>query len=431
MDEVLDLLGTLNDRDVPHCVLRNFGFASGEAHDGDVDILVRSADRAAIDRVLRDAEFYPFAGDTTRQTRYRGYVPSARSIVTLDLYWDAPTYNGLPILEPGALDRRRRVEGIYVPAPADYFVELVFHPALNKNRYRSEYRAELDRLRGSVDPDAVRAHAEGLFGTPGRRAIDSALDGEYAAVLDAKWRLVAAGLERRPALAARFGWNLVGRRKLLRPARSVARRLGVGETPTVAVVGPDGVGKSTAIAGIEAALEDGGIDTRTAALGLHSGATPFLRAVRWAYNRLSGTDSQSAARDRGTATLGSRASAPKATVPVVDWLLRYALARAGDADVILADRYLHELAVYAEPERFEWLLDRFEPSQGYVLDDAHERLAARSEFDAESVATFRTRLETLDWKRVPVESDPAATVDALLKRIVPKLLASLSDSERF
>ena len=430
MKKIVDTLTTLEAAEIPYCVLRNYEFASDGTTDGDIDVLVRSEDREHIHELLTAAEFYPFEGDTTHQTRYRGYLSSERAIVTIDLYWDNPTYNGLPILDgERTLANRRPYEDIWIPSEEDYFVELVFHPALNKNQYRDKYRDELERLRQNVDRDTVRSHGEQLFGDPGRQAIDAALEGEYDRIVGNKWGLVRAGLKRKPALSLQLLWNLILLRELVRPIRSVGSRLRIGGTPVIAFVGPDGVGKSTTIEQLEESLTEMGVGTESAVLGVHSGATPLLRTVRRVYNRLSGTPSQSEARKAGSASLGKRSTTWKALVPVLDWIIRYVLAQSRAGDALLADRYLHELVVYADPGPLRHLFKIFEPSQGYILDDTQDRLSERSEFDEESVEAFRNRLHELDWERITVEATPEETVDELLELIVPKLLKSLSRTE--
>ena len=430
MEEIVDTLTTLEAAEIPYCVLRNYEFAAGGTTDGDIDVLVRSEDQERIDDLLTAAEFYPFEGDTSRQTRYRGYIASKQTIVTIDLYWDDPTYNGLPILDgEQTLANRRRHEDIWILSEEDYFVEMVFHPALNKNQYRRKYREELERLRHSVDGDAARSHGKQLFGDRGKQAIDAALQGEYDRIVEDKWRLVGAGLRREPALVLRLLWNLILLREVVRPLRSIGNRLRISGTPVIAFVGPDGVGKSTTVERLAEQLGENGIETKSAVLGVHSGATPLLKTVRRVYNRLSGTPSQSEARKTGSATLGERSTTWRAIVPVADWIIRYVLAQSRDGDALLADRYLHELVVYADPGPLRHLFKFFEPSQGYILEDTQDRLSERSEFDEESVEAFRNRLHEIDWDRITVEATPEETVDELLELIVPKLLKSLSRNE--
>lgn len=431
MDDVIEPLRRLEEADIEYCVLRNYEFAMGGDLDGDIDVLVRAADRDRIDQLLRDERYYPFEGDTTRQTRYRGYVESSREIVTIDLYWDEPTYNGLPFLDGDlVLDRRRRVGDIWIPSVEDYFVELVFHPTLNKNRFRTKYRSELEDLREDVDKDLVRSHARRLFGKPGVQTVEFALNGQFEAALDNKWTLVRTGLRRNPRHVPRLVYNLFVLREVIRPLRRVFDLVIPRPKPVVAVLGPDGVGKSTVVKGIQEILEANGLEVREKKLGVHSGAGPLLRGVRRLYNAVTRSEPDSEAKASGSADLGPKSSTLKAAVPVLDWWLRYLRTWLGTGDVLVADRYLHELPVYFEPGPFSRLIQWSEPPvfAGIVLTDDLEALAGRSEFDSNSVETFEDRLGVVELPRVSVSDDPEETLDAVLSEVVKTYLSKRSRS---
>ena len=431
MNGLMEILAEFEKKNICYCVLRNYEFAFGGEINGDVDIIVESSDRSKINEILKSYRYYPFEGDTTHQTRYCGYVPDIKQIVTIDLYWDTPTYNGLPILDGSqVLENRRRYEGVWIPSKEDYFVELVFHPALNKNRYRQHYRDELNRLRQEVDRESVQSHANRLFGKEGRVAVDAALEGDFEKIIANKWQLVFSGVQQQPTVLLTLLWNLIILREIIRPLRSATDYVRPSKKPIIAFVGPDGIGKSTTIENIREVLQNNGINAQVARLGIHSGATPLLRTVRRVFNYISGTPSQSKERQAGEATLGSKSATWKAAIPIVDWVLRYLSAQIKNADVILADRYLHELVVYTEPGIFENLFEPFGPAQCYILEDSDEELVCRSEFDKQSVKQFQDRLRYLDWERISVDGGPDATVDTLLERIVPELLKTMSNLEQ-
>ena len=430
MDELIDIFQKFESAGVRYCVLRNFGFVEGDNIDGDIDILVSSEDSVIIDEILREKEYFPFEGDTTHQTRYKGYVSSIGQIVTIDLYWDHITYNGLPFLDrERVLQNRRRYNDIWIPSKTDYFLELVFHPVLNKNRYREKYLCELDRLRDQVDPESARSYAKECFGATGKDAVDFALAGDYDIIIDQKWELVRQGVKKQPRSLFTLVWNLIVLREIIRPAHAFFEKTPIGSTPVIAFLGPDGVGKSTVVQEINERLQANGIDSDTARLGVHSGSTRVLHSLRTVHNWWTSTSSQSVERSQGTATLGPRSSTGKAVPLVSDWIYRYLLANIRSPDVLIADRYLHELVVYADPGIFRSLFGVLEPDIGIILDDEIESVANRSEFSRDSVEEFQKRLKEIDWETFEVQDDSDSTVDQLMEFIVPRILARQSKTE--
>jgi thymidylate kinase len=437
-ETVVETLHALEAADIRYCVLRNYEFVTGEPIDGDVDVLVRENQRERVVDVLDQHGYRPTAGDTTRQTRFRRFVPDERAFVVIDVYWDAPTYNGLPILDgTRTLEHRRRYpedvpgdETIFVPRAEEYFVELVFHGALNKNRYREFYRAELERLRTEVDRDTVLAHGADLFGAQGRRALELALDGNLEAVVEGKWRLVLAGCRSYGRVIPLLVWNLVVLREVVRPLRSLIRRYRPGRpAPLVALLGPDGAGKTTVARQVAQRLQDTGVDSRVAELGVYNDGTKLMTMAKQLRDggddtsQSGATDSENDSSHPGTAetdarSLGSRRSPVTATVHLLDIWLRARRARSG-TELVVADRYVHDILLYDDPGPLERLFGWFErpPFLGIVLTGPVEVVAARSEYDAESIERMYQRLEQLDFEQVDVDQPVEDVVADVLELI--------------
>jgi len=415
----VETLQALDNTGIEYCVLRNFDFATGGSIDGDVDVLVREQQREEVFRVLEKEGFHPKQGDTSRQTLFRRYVPEERDLLLIDIYWDGPTYNGLPILDgEQTLDNRERYPAddpagsqIYVPRDEEYFVELVFHGALNKNRYREFYREELDRLRAEVDPATVLSHARDLFGVLGRRAMQDALDGNFERVVDRKWRLVLAGCRQNALLVLLLVWNLLVLRNVVRPLRSFVRRHRPGRpAPVVALLGPDGAGKTSVAEGVAQALQAAGFDSRVAALGVYNDETKLMSLATeidggdGADGTADDDDSDSETPNGGSRSLGSRRSPAVGAVHLLDIWLRVRNARAA-GDIVIADRYAHDILLYDNPGPLRRLFQRFErpPFLGIVLAGPVSVVAARSEYDEESVGEMYSRLDELEFPRVDVD----------------------------
>ena len=407
-----------DERGIPYCILRNFESLYEGNIKGDIDVLVSSEDRRTVLDIFSTLNWQKRRGDTTCQTRFTTICLDRRSKIVFDLYWDTATYNGLRLVDGNRILANKRRQGdIWVPSEEDYFVELVFHSILNKNGVPQRYRSELRRLTDSVDRSAVYAHAAALFGKAGRSVIETALREEYDELPSLKPTLIASGLWRSPSSLGPLLFNLIVLRELIRPAKRLGGKLNpLSSVPVLAVIGPDGVGKSTAVEGVAERLEAGGIDTTTKTMGVHSGGSQFLRTVRSVYNRLVGWEPQTEAIEAGTATLGSRSSELKAVALFVDFLIRYTQVQRSGADVVIADRYLHELVVYAHASRLRHLFSIVEPARffGVVLDGDPSEVADRSEFDHESVVEFYRRLEDVRWKRIDTDGGPEVTTEALL-----------------
>ena len=406
------------EREVSYCVLRNSESLYEGDIKGDIDVLVQSSDRQIIFDIFSTLNWQKRGGDTTCQTRFTTICLDRESKIVFDLYWDTATYNGLRLVDGNRVLANKRREGdIWVPSDEDYFVELVFHSILNKNRVPQRYCSELRRLTDSVDRSAVYAHAVELFGKAGRTAIEKALREEYDELPSLKPKLIATGLWRSPSSLGSLLFNLLVLREVIRPAKRLGEKLNpLSKVPVLAVIGPDGVGKSTVVEGVTERLEAEGIDATTKTMGVHSGGSRFLRTVRSVYNRLVGWEPQTEAIEAGTATLGSRSSELKAVALFVDFLIRYVQVQRSGADVVIADRYLHELVVYAHASRLRHLFSIVEPARffGVVLDGDPSEVADRSEFNQESVVEFFSRLEDVRWKRINTDGGPEVTTKALL-----------------
>lgn len=415
---IIDTLHRIDNNDIPYCILRNFEFAKGGPVYGDVDILAPKTKKNLLEDLLRNDGYYRHIGDTTHQTRYLSYVPEERELITLDIYWGSPTYNGIPFLDgQRVLSNRIKYNGIWVPSDEDLFVELVFHSILNKNHYRNRYQRKLRQLRKSVDESQVTNHARSVFGSKGVKVIKLALDGKLYTALDFKWDLVSSGVINSPFKGWSLFRNLVLLRKIERPMKSLKNRLMPTSTPVIAILGPDGVGKSTTVEQVTDSIEGNGFRVRKSKLGVHSGATKILGTLRSLYNRVQRQNSvYSTEGEQKCQRLGPRSSTLITPILLFDWLLRFISAQTSGADVIVADRYLHELTVYNNPGLLSWFIRQAErgPFYGVVLTGDPNTVAERSEFDAESITKFQDTLRDFDLQVVDTSEGPEAVTDAVL-----------------
>jgi thymidylate kinase len=243
-------LEELDAAGVRWCLLR-------DGHDGssggDLDLLVARDDLPELDRVLVEAGSVPVPSWGYGTHRFFLHHDGDRDRWTkLDVVTEL-SFGGAFSLRSGAegecLSRRRREAGSWVLHPDDAFWGLLLHRLLDKRTIDEPSAERLRELsaRASVDGPLARAlAARAPAEWPPSLMLDAARRGSFSE-LEAK---LAPALARSWASRARGGvWR---RRSIERIARWVAkpatawRRRGLA----VAVLAPDGGGKSTLIDGL-------------------------------------------------------------------------------------------------------------------------------------------------------------------------------------
>jgi sugar transferase EpsL len=129
---------------------------------------------------------------------------------------------------------RQRYEGQFVPAPASEFIYRLVK-VVSKSNATATHLARLRQL-AAIDPLAVQERFRTVFGETGRLADEWVADSAQIAAL----RMIARRRGRAPLLAA----------KLRRRVKRVLRPPGF----QIAVLGPDGVGKSTLLQNLSETL---------------------------------------------------------------------------------------------------------------------------------------------------------------------------------
>jgi thymidylate kinase len=308
------------------------GQGAGASENGDIDLLAK--DPAAIERELDRVMGRPElrVARTYVIQRYHGW---GQVDVLPDLEW-----NGVPYADVGEVFERavRDSEGVLRPAAGhDAFISWMtslLWGGFFKHKYAGVITGAV-----SSDPGLLRSALDVAFGVSwGRELFKLAEEGR--AEESARWTrplrraLVVAGL-RRDGGRAVHGWVshwFLELRHHLRPAM-----------PMLAVLGPDGSGKSTVIQEVIARLADRRISTlychwrpRLVGRGAEAGAGPV-------------TD------PHGKPPRGRVASVLKLGLLAADWFigdlwkLRHARAKA---KVVLFDRYYDDLLV--DPRRYRY-----------------------------------------------------------------------------
>jgi thymidylate kinase len=233
------------------CVLR--GEANLAAPPGDVDLLVAPADLGRVRTVLEAHQFAPVSySGRDSHSLFVGYHPHTETWIMLDIVTELAYGPFLDIqthAAAGCLARRQRIGALYVLAPEDAFWTLLLHCIIDKGTFAHRHAVRLQELVDGAHTDSPLAQQITSACPPGWNAVRlvaGVKQGDWS-VLTRLAPTLAAGWRRSESIDAR--WRALTNRALQFPARALARlrRRGV----SVALLGPDGAGKSTLVAGIK------------------------------------------------------------------------------------------------------------------------------------------------------------------------------------
>jgi thymidylate kinase len=325
-----------------------------EAPTGDVDLLVAPADADALREVAVGLGFVPLPGweSAPDLILVRYDRPSDRWLlldVATAVSFRAPRALQLADAAAPVLSRRRLRDGIAVPADADAFWLLLLHCLLDKRGVAPHDRGRLQQLVGTSSSSPVaRAACRAAGGRLTPEAFMAAVRSGAWETLDELGGRLAAELKRHRA--ARERWRAFSK-DVVSTARKpllLRRRRGVN----LALLGPNGVGKSTAAAALQRSFP---FESRVVYMGI------------W----------------KGTGGSRPRQAAEVVTRPVRIWR-RYLRAQYHQlrGRLVIFDRYVYEALLPARPpfvaakRPYFWLLAHVvPPAQSVVVLDVPGRVA--------------------------------------------------------
>jgi thymidylate kinase len=244
----------LDDAGVRWCVLR--GAAALADPVGDVDLLVAPGDTARAEHVFATLGFVriPAWGYGSHRFHFGYHQPDDRWI-KLDVVSELAFGPAFALRAPGTaacLARRRRLGPVAVPSPDDGFWALLLHCLLDESAVPPEHRDELRALAAGATVDGPLARALDAACPPGWSAaavVAATRAGAWDALAELAPALAAGWARRDPIGTARRRLAGAALGRLAKPLTALRRR-GLA----VAVLGPDGAGKSTAVAGVRASF---------------------------------------------------------------------------------------------------------------------------------------------------------------------------------
>src|SRR4051794_18231941 len=255
---------------------------------GDVDILVAPGDGAALTQAAEEVGFVALPGwDAPPNLLLVTYAAGSDTWLILDVLttvsFRALPFWELPEVARGVLARRRIEDSVARPDDGDAFWLLLWHCLLDKRTIAPRHRRDLQALAAAGESSPVgRAVLSAAAGDWSPGALIEAARGGRWEHLEGVGRQLAPALERARPSSERLGWRL---RRLVASARRpllLRRRRGV----SVALLGPNGVGKSTAAAGLRERFP---FDSRLIYMGLWkarprgrgpAAVDPLLRPLR-------------------------------------------------------------------------------------------------------------------------------------------------------
>ncbi len=376
---------------------------------GETDLLVAPEAITAIERELAAAGFAAVQSRGRGSHRFfHGYDPEADRWTKLDLVsrLEFGRFQQFSTdLAEGCLDRRDPTARPARLAPDDAFWTFLLHAVLDRPGPRPADLGRLRDLAAGARQEGPAAVAIAPFLPPGwtpDRVIDAAADpGDGARLsglgrrLDRSW-----SLRRLPTVTARLVAHRVIRR--LAPLLPLAGGRGL----SVALLGPDGAGKSTLSAGLDGALP---LPVRRIYLGLYGRGTT-----------------------QGTKGAGGRFGLPGRLA----WLWRRSLVagwQRGRGRIVVFDRHVLDLAVAApgggRKARFRRsVLVRAcpTPDLSVILDVPGDELFRRKgEHDPDSLERQRARYRDLAGRlRHAALIDAAADAETVRRRVIAAIWAA-------
>jgi thymidylate kinase len=280
-----DVFAALDAAEIRWCLLR--GEEALASPSGDIDMMVDPSQVRAMEEALAPLAVVPvqrWGGGVHRY--FLGYHAPTDQWIDLDVEpefaygphasflvnWMLPALR--TSVGAGCLARRRQESGIWVLDPDDAFWALLLHCIVDKGSVVQRHRARLSELAAAASPSGEFGALVGRHCPPGWDAagiIEAAAAGNWDELV-----AVGAQLPRRATAARPVVTRAEG---LLRGAGrlpATAWRMRHGRGFSVAILGPDGAGKSTLSSGIVANF---GLPASLVYMGLWQGEEGQRRSI--------------------------------------------------------------------------------------------------------------------------------------------------------
>lgn len=252
-DLLLVLFDALADKQITYCLLRDGERLHELAENGEIDLLVAAHDFHQLRQVLAKLGFVTLSNWGHWPHHFFLIYEEAADLwlkldVVTEISYGRPVRALRTTLATGCLENRRRQGPTFIPAAEDELVTLLLHCVLDKGRFAPERRHRLQALRRHVSDLEYLSSLLRSYWSPSVSWSQLAAQieaGEWSALL-AQEQTVAKNLKDDDSLAT------AGRHFRDRLLRKLNHWIGFFHLriPTVALLAPDGAGKTTLATGI-------------------------------------------------------------------------------------------------------------------------------------------------------------------------------------
>jgi thymidylate kinase len=251
---VQSVFETLEQKDIGYCLLRDWDQLFEIARKGgEIDVLIQKSQLPRLKNLLAQLGFVSFHdwGHAPHHFFF-AYDRDADHWIKLDVVTEiafgSPNHELSTSLALNCLTNRQRAGSVFIPALEDEFMALLLHCVLDKERFAPSRRRRLASLQKRIsDGEYISMLLQQFWPGISWPELSNMIQTEQWEALLAQRQSVGAHLASRDKLAT--SWRQIRNRVL----RKLGRWLGLlrPRFPMVALLAPDGAGKSTLAAALE------------------------------------------------------------------------------------------------------------------------------------------------------------------------------------
>lgn len=248
--EIIKMLTTWNNTGIKYALLRNYEFLLDSSETGfDLDVVIGANDFVRVREILLQHDFVAYPRQFSLAHRGFGkYFTEEKRKFGVDLQIEGIHWNDMPYLTAAeVLPRRVRKGNLYVLSPEDAAVMYICHSLLGKRKFKEKYKQILKKLvSGKLDRKYILQHLALIFNMRMANMIIQRVEqGDFAFLERRALWYVCYYVFHQPRHLLTFSMIFLRWLKWLRLGKS---------HPLIAVIGPDGAGKSTAVEALVAVL---------------------------------------------------------------------------------------------------------------------------------------------------------------------------------
>ena len=427
IQQIKEILLELDKQDISYCLLRNYNFLVEKREllspsERSIDLVVSRKDFPFFDRILRKHNFLTRKPSFSRKHHAYFRIQDLECI-SFDVQVGGVHWNDMCYLDETYLLQNRVQKSFFcVPSDNDMVVMLLVHSILGKRYFKSEYQNIISSLIPDTNKEYILERLSESFNRKiGRKIFDSALKGNFAAILQRKYYYLSYFILKSSSNTITFTtlfFRWIQWKKFLKPY------------PLIAVIGPDGAGKSTVVDALAKHLR--GYDRNVSVVYTGRGRDHILpiSAVGRAYKRKEKKKDQAFSKKQAGSgrKMLYTLSAPFFTV---DLLLRYLLVimpKRRRKSIVITDRYCSDIILMNNvPLWFKkiLLLPFPKPTLTFYLYNSPETLYQRR--PEESIAGLKTQMfffEKLNTSLKPISlltTDKDKDLEFVVKEVMTYL----------